>query len=185
MHSTFTYAKHLFLIVLALMWLTACGGGGSPGLNDQQQALNSIANYAQNGGTPPALEIYRNAELAGVTAENINEVNTLIRSLGVHSGEIQRTIDAREAAIEKIRAYANGSGNPPNTEDYEALGVTGVTDTNIDAINALLVGRGANEVDSKGEVQTIVDGYAPPTATPTPTPPLPQRLYPQPIPSPI
>ena len=28
MHSTFTYAKHLLLIVLALVWLIACSGGG-------------------------------------------------------------------------------------------------------------------------------------------------------------
>ncbi len=57
--------------------------------------------------------------------------------------------------------------HPPSKEDYEALGVTGVTDANLDAINALIAGKGADEVDSKAEVQEIVAGYIPTPADTT------------------
>jgi hypothetical protein len=72
------------------------------------------------------------------------------------------TMGAFADILELFTAYAQSNGSnatPPSLEDYEAVGVTGVRKETIDAINALISDHTADQVDSRAEIQAIVDGY--------------------------
>ncbi len=149
------------LISATLLLFTACGGGGGTTLSVEQQALNKIANYVNNGTEAPEASDYQTLHIAGVTEENVDAINQLIDDLDITTvTDIQGAVDA----LEVFRAYAasNGAnGHPPSQADYEALGITGVTDANRAAINDLIAGKVPTQVDSQGEIQGIVGGYVP------------------------
>jgi len=159
-----------FLWSLIILILTACGGGGDSAVTAEQQALDRIRIYVSTGESPPTLETYTTLHISGVTLENIDEINSLIRNLGLIVPEdIIDAIDHRAKAIELLRTYAesHGSSAPPTLETYRALGVKGVSTDNIDAINLLIAGEDPDHVDSKSEVQDIVSRYRPiPDTTP-------------------
>ena len=60
-------------------------------------------------------------------------------------------------AAAKIAAYAaDSAANPaPSVADYASAGVTGVVDDNLDAVNAVIAGLGADAVDSAAKLQSI------------------------------
>ena len=61
-------------------------------------------------------------------------------------------------AIDKIKSYAGDSSEPvPTIDDYFDVGVTGVTEENIDDINSLITSLSEEDVDTKEEIQVIVD----------------------------
>ena len=62
------------------------------------------------------------------------------------------------SGLDTIKAYANDQSNPvPTVQDYEDAGVVGVTLENIDDINGVIASLTSIDVDTKEEVQTIVD----------------------------
>ncbi|MEY2661015.1 MAG: hypothetical protein RLZZ123_2187, partial [Pseudomonadota bacterium] len=70
------------------------------------------------------------------------------------------TPDPVIAAQNTINAYATDPKNtPPTLANYTTLGVTGVTSTNLAAINSAIDALDASKVDSKAKVQTVVDAY--------------------------
>ena len=153
---------HYLLAGILLLMFTACGGGSATGgATDEQKALDRIANYVHNGGEAPEVSDYQTLHITGVTEENVDIVNQLIDDLDTIA---VTDIQAAVTALEVFRAYAasNGAnGHPPSQADYEVLGITGVTDANRDAINNLIAGKTADQVDSQGEIQGVVDGYIP------------------------
>ena len=112
-----------FLVSAIVVLLTACGGGSSGTetahttqeettttgneLSDQEVAIKYIANYAQNGGTPPTIQHYQDAGVSGVNADNLSQINERVAGL---------TYDDVDTA-EEIQALANELGIelPANT----------------------------------------------------------------------
>ncbi|MGA8514682.1 MAG: hypothetical protein WB821_07910, partial [Burkholderiaceae bacterium] len=63
-------------------------------------------------------------------------------------------------AIAKVSAYAaDGTKPAPSVTDYTDIGIRGVTDTNLAAINNAVDALAATNVDSKAKLQTVVDAY--------------------------
>ncbi len=68
------------------------------------------------------------------------------------------TPTTQERAIDKIEAYAQGTGSAPSVQDYLDAGVTGVTADNLNEINAVVAGLTQEDVDTKEEIQALVNG---------------------------
>ena len=67
---------------------------------------------------------------------------------------------AAQTAQTKINAYANdGSLALPSLADYTAVGVSGLSASNLAAINSAVDGLSAAEVDSLAKLQIVVDAY--------------------------
>jgi len=118
----------------------------------------------ENGTASPAPTeaTYTSLGVAGITAENLAEVNGAIGGLTGSdvdtADEIQAIVDAVNAG-NVIEAYADDSdSNPAPTEAmYATLGVIGVTAENLAEINPAIDGRTRLEVDTVAEIQLIVD----------------------------
>jgi hypothetical protein len=65
---------------------------------------------------------------------------------------------AKDNAIAKIKAYADDNSKPaPTVQDYADAGVTGVTDSNINDVNAAVDAKTGTDVDTTAKIQAIVD----------------------------
>jgi len=82
------------LVSMAVVILTACGGGGSP---TEPTAIQQIATYAKDGGTAPTVQMYQDAGVTGVTVDNLNEINAVVAGLSYEdvdtAAEIQALVD--------------------------------------------------------------------------------------------
>jgi hypothetical protein len=143
-------------------------------------AQAKIVAYAEDTTSPaPTVEDYVAIEVAGVTVDNLAEVNAKVDAeVGIdvdttvevqavvdEQAQEQATADAAQAAfntaLAKIVAYANDSANPaPTVADYVAIDVTGVSADNLAAINAKVDALIGDEVDTEVEVQALVDQQA-------------------------
>ncbi len=61
------------------------------------------------------------------------------------------------SAIQKIATYAQDGGTAPTVQMYADAGVTGVTEANLDEINAVVAGLTYADVDTPEEVQDYVN----------------------------
>lgn len=66
---------------------------------------------------------------------------------------------SQELAINKISQYAENGASIPTLQDYNDADITGVTQGSLLQINALIELLGAKDVDTKDEIQAIVDRY--------------------------
>jgi hypothetical protein len=67
---------------------------------------------------------------------------------------------ATSTALAKVSAYAaDGTQPAPSVTDYTDIGIRGVSDTNLAAINNAVDALAATQVDSKAKLQTVVDAY--------------------------
>ena len=130
-------------------------------------ALEKIANYAENKGNPkPILADYEAAEIDGVNAGNVDAVNALVDAEEREGADTEAEVEAlvasnaiNLAAIEKIANYADDNGNPtPTLQDYTDAGVDGVTAGNLAASNSIIDGAEKEGADTKAEVQALLDG---------------------------
>ncbi len=129
----------ILCLILPLL-LSACGGGSTS--NDpivvnntptqslptkSKTAISIIARYAQNGLVIPKLFDYKEADVTGVIASNINIINQEVRKLGKRD-----LLDTRE----KIQNLVNMVLNRPPTASQEAIRINEVlaanTHTNMD-----------------------------------------------------
>ncbi|WP_419812165.1 OmpA family protein [Bacterioplanoides sp.] len=124
--------------------------------------LQKIKDYADGDGTTPAaltVQDYINVSAGNVSEENLAVVNAAI--LAKSSTDINTVADVQRIIDESIiQNYADtdGASKPvPTPEIYDSIGVTGVTDSNIDQVNIEIAGKTKAEVDSKEKVQAIVD----------------------------
>jgi hypothetical protein len=151
-------------------------------------ALNVIEDYADDATNPtPTVNDYIEAGVVGVTADNLDAVNTAVEA---RVGEDVDTVDELQAiingivpsvnAIDTIESYAQSDGTTtaPTTTDYANAGVDGVTDTNVAEINDAIAAVDGEDADTAVEVQDIVDGvvagnkiedYAENESNPTPS----------------
>ena len=118
-----------------------------------------------DGTTPAALTVadYTAAGVTGVTATNLAAVNANVLAAATGgadtTAEVQTLVTAANSAVTKIEAYNNGDGTTPaalTVADYTAAGVTGVTATNLAAVNANVLAAATGGADTTAEVQTLV-----------------------------
>ncbi|PCH58534.1 MAG: hypothetical protein COC19_08410, partial [SAR86 cluster bacterium] len=141
------------------------------GASAQLTALEKIANYADDSSNGvPTLADYVAAGVSGVDADNLAGVNELIDEASRTQADTVTEVDAiiaaattKLTALEKIAAYADSNSNPiPTLADYMAAIVTGITSSNVAAINSALDDADitATQADSAAKIQMIVDAYA-------------------------
>jgi len=148
------------------------------------EAIKAIATYAQRGTNPPPLSDYLNAGITEIHEGNIDGVNDTVLKLGYYDVDTQKEIqavvdsynrmiyafltivtehilsssDLKDAALEKIAAYAEDDTLPaPTVDDYDDAGVLGVTSMNIDEVNTLVASSASDAVDTTEEIQSVVD----------------------------
>ena len=140
-------------------------------------AIQKIANYAHDSvnNEAPELQDYVDAGVEHVTSANLAAVNEAIdaatKEQADTTGEVQNIVDnvlatpsvqpTTPTALEKIANYADSSTNPvPELADYQGLDITGVSETNLAAVNEIIDGVTKGEADSKEEVQALITNAA-------------------------
>ncbi len=106
---------------------------------------------------------YEAAGITGVTEDNLAAVNAAILAEDTGGAdtvaEIQADVAEADAALAKIEAYNNGDGVDPaalTVADYEAAGITGVTEDNLAAVNLFILAEDTGGADSVAEIQANV-----------------------------
>jgi hypothetical protein len=119
-------------------------------------------------GTPAALTIADYALLGlptsgsgAVTAVNLAAVNNAIASAGGQAKvDTYVELNALVTAVATIVSYADDHSQAlPTLAQYSAAGISGVTASNLDAINSAVDANAASGVDTKAELQAIIDTY--------------------------
>ena len=117
----------LFLTIFTLLFLVACGNGNdqnttiSGGIHNQQnQAIKTIANYAQDSTVEPTVEDYLDAGVTGVTSKNIMYINN---EVAIHNyaevdstSEIQAIVDTVSMVCIEVITHAY---NPDTLEERD------------------------------------------------------------------
>ncbi|MSZ36491.1 MAG: hypothetical protein F2604_00860, partial [Actinobacteria bacterium] len=134
-------------VVVKKIFETAAGGNPVPALTPEDLALLGITGVDQDSLSSVI------SAIAG-SADNGGGVDSLVELSAV----IDAAIAAQRAAFAIISVY-DGSNTVPAEEDFASVSVTGVSQTNIDSINTVLVVLNAAATDSRSEVQAIVDTY--------------------------
>ncbi len=129
-------------------------------------AVTKIEAYNNGDGSSPAALVvadYTAAGVTGVTATNLAAVNANVLAAATGgadtTAEVQTLVTDANSAVAKIEAYNNGDGTTPaalTVADYTAAGVTGVTATNLAAVNANVLAAATGGADTTAEVQTLV-----------------------------
>lgn len=132
------------------------------GVLAEEAALDLINAYDGTAATDaPSEDDYTAAGIEGVTADNIDAVNAAVAAAtddDLTAEEIQAIADVAIAVDQIVDAATDGDdGTDAPVETFEAAGVTGVSDDNIDAINDYIAGLPAGSIDSVDELQGIVD----------------------------
>ncbi len=70
---------------------------------------------------------------------------------------VDESPDAQAIAIDKITAYAKDGTPVPTLQDYLDAGVTGMTEANLDEMNEIVSNLTPDEVDTKEEIQEIIN----------------------------
>ena len=106
------------------------------------------------------------ADSINVTAKAVGSSTLRVFVDGNQEGIITITVDEnavnaakKAAALVKIAAYAtDNTSAAPSLEDYTAAGVTGVTTSNLAAVNSAIDALDGADVDTTAEVQAVVNG---------------------------
>lgn len=134
-------------------------------------ALAAVVDKLMNAaaGAPATLTVADYALLGlptsgvgAVTAANLAIVNNAITNAGGQA-KVDTYVElvALVSLIVTIASYADDNTQPaPTTNDYSNAGVSGVNSTNIAAINSAVDALNAVAVDTKDELQAVVDAYS-------------------------
>lgn len=97
-----------------------------------------------------------------VTAANLGAVRQAIAGAGGQAMvDTYAELNALVTAVATIYNYAEDASQAvPTSAQYAAMGVTGVSDGNVAAINSAVAGKSGAGVDDKAKLQVIVDAYA-------------------------
>ncbi len=130
-------------------------------------AVATIVSYADaNSRTAPTVTTYANAGLSGVTSINLAAINSAVDAAtpeGVDTkAEMQALINTYAASgLPVVTNYATSKLNAaPTVADYTSLSVTGVSTSNIGAINSAVDALDAPAVNSAAKIQSVVDAYS-------------------------
>ncbi len=73
------------------------------------------------------------------------------------AGSKDDTSKKSDTAQKIIELYAQNGNNPPTVEDYTNAGITGINSENLKAINTIVESLKTEDVDTKQELQTLVN----------------------------
>ncbi len=68
-----------------------------------------------------------------------------------------KSLTEQDQAIEKIATFAKFGATKPKLKDYQEAGLTGVNEDNLEALNNIVKGLVYTDVDTKEELQAILD----------------------------
>ncbi len=121
-------------------------------------ALTKIEDY-QYGDTPLTTQDYADAGISGVTEDNLAAVNAGVLAAADGGAdtvaEIEALVNAADGALTKIEDYQNGD-TPLTAQDYADAGISGVSATNLAAVNAQVLAASAGGADSVAEIEAMV-----------------------------
>ena len=146
-------------------------GGASPAAIRAAQLIQSFAeNNAdpnQLSGTVPTLQDYADAGVTGVSAGNLDALNSALAGAQIGSAEVdtQAELQVLVNAYAQLQALADGNNNTPTANNpgfaqYALIGVQGVN-----AVRARLLGdvidvKSFADIDSVPKVQALADAVA-------------------------
>lgn len=131
--------------------------------------LITIKNYAADqSNSAPIISDFELIGIVGVSNENLLNINQKIASLTAiqvdSEDKIQVIVDQviadlrSAAAIDVIKAFAESNINPaPTVTDYTTAEITGVTVSNIGAVNNAIDAITAAQADTANKIQAIVN----------------------------
>jgi hypothetical protein len=138
-------------------------------LQAKLKAQKTIEAYADNNaGTAPSLADYANAEVTGVTSDNLDAVNSALASAEVSGQDVNSPAKLQFVvnAWESILALADGQTNTaqaslPAPANYQLIGVTGVeSEASARLLGDVLDAKNRAVVDSVGEIQPLASAAA-------------------------
>ena len=113
---------------------------------DNKKALDKIYTFIKdNNSTTLSVDDYKNAGIDGVTSENIDKINEIIKDIDpLNTNNLKEIIkDAvikiaqdKKESLKKIHAFIKGDSDiKPTINDYKNFGVDGVDESNLEKIN--------------------------------------------------
>jgi hypothetical protein len=131
-------------------------------------ALNKIIAYADdNTKDKPTVQDYEDAGVIGVTDNNLDAVNKAVDDVeGSNVDTLSELHSVVNEAVTSVKAmneianYAdsNGTSNPkPTLTTYTNAGIENVTNDNLSKVNAMIASLTKGAVDTKDEIQGVVD----------------------------
>jgi outer membrane protein OmpA-like peptidoglycan-associated protein len=127
-------------------------------------SLKAIIDYANSNLNPlPTVIDYNGAGASMVDAETLDAVNAIVDSLS--GGAVSSTAKVYQivydlfVALGKIVAFVQDSGSstpPPTVQDYKAAGLVGIDANSAAAMNAVIAGLSATDVDSTAKLAALL-----------------------------
>ena len=152
------------VVTLALTRLGVFAEAANAGLPQATAAVGS----GGLGLTAPDVDMYNKAGIADVDANNLAVINAALASAGVNGAatdsvsKVQGIVDA----YNKLLAAADGTaGNTSGSDvlsrtDFEAIGVTGLSNTSAALLSTLIDGQVAADINTPDKVQVWADTAA-------------------------
>lgn len=160
-------ASHLSLLNSAIGNLTQSQIDSVAEINAVAAVVDKIMGTATGQTLPLTVQDFAIIGIAtlgsgAVTEANLASVsNAIARAGGQSAVDTFAELNTLVTAITTIYNYASDSSQAvPITSHYTTLGVTGVTDNNLSAINSAVNALSAQQVGSRTQLQTVVDAYA-------------------------
>jgi len=156
--------QHIALAILTMFLFAGCNNKTQQ--LQQEIAIMKIANYAQNHETPPQLQDYIDAEVKGITADNLSDINAFILELNYEDidtlEEIQAIVNKFNLSLEDNTTVEENKPSPTPLPTQEPT-VEPSSEPTTEA------------------TQTPVEVVATPTPTPVATPTLTPELNSSPV----
>lgn len=136
-------------------------------INGLARAVDKVLAMAAGQAVALTVEDYATLGLptdgsGAITNANLAAVNQAVANAGGQAAvDTFGELSGLAVAVATIFNYADDSTQAvPTVAQYTAMGVTGVTETNLAAINSAVAANVGAGVDTKGELQPVVDAYA-------------------------
>ena len=137
------------------------------------RTASKVMTLAANNTDPSSALTVADLQLFGITglsASQVAEFVNLLKGSNVGAGQVDTLAEVRSlltqageiASLSIITAYADGTSQAaPKVLDFANAGITGVTNSNLAAINSSLATSQvtAQNVDTVAEVQSLVDAW--------------------------
>ncbi|KIM04897.1 MAG: hypothetical protein KN64_05715 [Sulfurovum sp. AS07-7] len=132
---------------------------GGEKIDNKTYALDLIKESAQKDTATLNVENYTQAGVEGITEENVNLMNETLNTIAVDGGKVDtlEEIQALADAINAVTDTANDIATSVTNEQFELLGITGVSDENLSAVLGNIESSDKSGVDTLAKIQALVD----------------------------
>ena len=161
-----TNPAHFELLKSVIGSMTASRVDSLAEINTIATAVDKVMNVAAGQASTLTVQDFANLGIAtsgssAVTAANLSSISSAIASAGGQANvDSFSELNNLVKAVATIYNYASDSNQAvPTLSHYTALGITGVVDTNLSAINSAVSALTENEVSTRAQLQTVVDAY--------------------------